>query len=115
MKLRALPIRVYRDNGLGDSTNNGISSRYDELLLLCEDGHVIIDMDNPPENLVNIVERKLFGEIYLHIEPYARPQHIGWMYGGNIACTSDSRFKSRYPLKIHDRQETQKEYDMLSR
>ena len=30
-----------------------------------------------------------------------------WMYGGNIACTSDSRFyqATQYPVKIHDRRE----------
>ena len=112
---RALPIDVYRTTGLGDCTNGGISSHYDTLLLLCDDGHREVDLDNPPENLVKIVERQLWGETHLHIEPYAQPEHIGWMYGGNIAYTSDSRFKSRYPLRIHDRQETQEQYDMLSR
>jgi len=115
MKVRALPIDVYRENSNYDCTNGGISSRYNELLLLCDDGFKEVDLDNPPENLVKIVERQLWGKTYLHIEPYARPEHIGWMYGGNIACTSDSRFPSQYPLRIHDRQETQAQYDMLSK
>ena len=38
------------------------------------------------------------------------------MDGGNIGYSCDSRFSefSDYPLKIHDRQESQKLYDMLS-
>jgi hypothetical protein len=112
--MRALPIDVYRENSLGDCTNGGISSVYDRLLLLCEDGQVEIDPENPPENLVKIVERNLFGRIHKHIEPVARPEGAGWMYGGNIACTSDSRFNSDYPLKIHDRQESWELYESMS-
>ena len=47
--MRALSISVYRNNRYGDCTNGGISSRYDELLCLCDDGPVVIDPDNPPD------------------------------------------------------------------
>ena len=112
--MRALPINVYRC-GHGDCTNGGISSRFNSLLLLCDDGFIEIDENNPPENLVKIVKRHLLGRDYLHIVPVARPDSgcAGWMYGGNIACTSDSRFGSDYPLKIHDRQENQAYYDSM--
>lgn len=110
--MRALPISVYRTARLGDCTNGGITSRYDELLLVCEDGFIKVDEENLPENLVVLVTRHLFGEEYKHLEPYAKPAGLGWMYGGNIACTSDSRFPSQYPLKVHDRQETQEQYDL---
>lgn len=116
---KALPIYVYKSFGFGDCTNGGISSRNRELLLLCDDGFIDVDLNNPPENLVKIVERKLFGdEIYKHIEPYASVDsgNIGWMSGGNIGYACDSRFRriSEYPLMIHDRQETQKHYDRLT-
>ena len=81
--MRALSISVYRNNRYGDCTNGGISSRYDELLCLCDDGPVVIDPDNPPENLVKIVRRDLFGRVIYHVEPYAAPTDLGWMMGGN--------------------------------
>ena len=114
---KALPINVYRTNRLSDCTNSGISSKYDELLLLCDEGFIDVDLDNPPENLVIINVFDFRGEVYDHIEPFVRPNDgcVGWMNGGNIAFTSDSRFDCEYPLCIHDRQETQAEYDMLSR
>lgn len=114
--MKALPINVFRD-GLGDCTNNGISSRYNRLLLICEDGFIDIDETNPPENLVKIVTRHLFGSEYKHIEPVAStaPGCVGWMSGGNIGYTCDYRFSrmSQYPLSIHDRQEGQEMYNSM--
>lgn len=115
--IKALPIYVYKNN-LGDCTNGGISSKYDRLLLVCEDGYVTIDEDNLPENLVKVVTRNLWGNEYKHIEPYAptKKGYLGYMNGGNVAYCSDSRFDkiSQYPLCIFDRQETQEEYDLYS-
>lgn len=121
--MKALKINVYRrndsDGSQSDCTNGGISAKYDQLLLVCDSGIVEIDENNPPENLVKVVTRQLFGREYKHIEPVARPKNgnLGWMYGGNIASCSDSRFHniSEYPLCIHDRQETVEQYEMLSR
>lgn len=117
--MKALPISVYRENRLGDCTNGGITSRYDRLLLICEEGYKEVDENNPPENLVKIVTRFICGREYKHIEPYASVDAgcVGWMSGGNIAYSCDSRFSrmSEYPLSVHDRQETQAQYDMLSR
>lgn len=113
--MKALPISVYRTDRLGDCTNGGISSRYDTLLLACDDGYIDVDENNPPENLVKLVVRYFGGQEYKHLEPVNRPDNgcVGWMYGGNIASTSDSRFPSQYPLKVHDRQESQALYDAL--
>ena len=113
--MNALPIAVYKNPSYKGCSNGGLTEKYDELLLICDDGCIEIDMDNPPENLVKIVIRNLFGKEYKHIEPYAKPKHLGWMAGGAIGYTSDSRFPSEYPLQIHDRQETSEEYEMYSR
>ena len=115
--LKALSIDVYRNAAGYDSTNGGITSKYNTLLLVCDRGNVLIDENNLPENLVKLVTRNLFGQEYKHIEPYAPVKKgcVGYMYGGNIAVTSDSRFPSSYPLKVHDRVETMTEYEMLSR
>ena len=76
-----------------------------------------MDENNPPENLVKIVTRCFGGENYKHIEPIAAPDEgcVGWMAGGNLAYTCDSRFHrmSEYPLSVHDRQESQEQYDMM--
>jgi hypothetical protein len=113
--MKALPIYVYRNASIGDCTNNGISSNFDKLLLVHEEGFIPVDEDT--ENLVKVVTRNLYDGVYKHIEPYKKATKVGYMMGGNYASTSDSRFSkiSKYPLAIHDRQETQSEYDSLSR
>lgn len=109
-KVKGLALYVYRWS-LGDCTNNGISSRYDKLILIGDDveGPETVDLDNPPENVVTIVKRRIFGrEEYLHLEPLDGHFNGGgkwYMDGGNVAYSSDSRFPSRYPLTIHDRHE----------
>ena len=114
--MKALRIAVYKNELYKGCSNNGISEKFNELLLVCEDGNVDVDENNLPENLVVMVSRQLFGKEYKHIEPYTKPTGAGWMSGGAVAYSCDSRFGklSDYPLSIHDRQETQKQYDMLS-
>lgn len=115
---KALSVRVYRDGT--DCTNNGVSSRYRDLLVLCPDGYINVDMDNPPENLVQVVKRHLFGQDIYHIEPWVSPKGAGWMMGGNYAASCDSRFSKLVggmygAVAIHDRQESWEEYEMYSR
>lgn len=109
--MKALSINVYKDGSGYDCTNGGISSKYKSLLLVCDEGNIEIDENNLPENLVKIIVGYK-GAIY--IEPVARPSGVGWMAGGNIAYSCDSRFRrlSPYPLSIHDRQETQEDYNL---
>ena len=120
MKIKALPIYVYRQADGSDCTNNGISSRYDRLLCVCNDGFIDVDESDPPENLVKVVRRELFGRVIYHLEPVTRPTGVGWMAGGNYASSSDSRFSELVgemygAVSIHDRQETQEQYELLSR
>lgn len=115
--MRVLPINVYRqptDPFFGDCTNGGITSKFDRLLLVHDQGFVSIDPENIPDNVVVLVERFICGRVYKHLEPLKSPDagNLGWMAGGNIAYTSDSRFPSDYPLCVHDRQETQAQYDL---
>ena len=114
--VKALPVYVFK-SVFGDSSNGGITSRFNEILVINDSGYVTVDLDNPPDNLCIYVERVLFGEECDYIEPFAKTDDgcVGWMYGGCIADTSDSRFQGRHPVKIHDRQETQAQYDLLSR
>ena len=113
--MKALNIEVFKNPLFKGCSNGGISEKYNSLLLVCDEGNVDIDENNLPENLVIMVTRDLGFVVHKHIEPYARPEGLGWMAGGAIAHTSDSRFGFDYPLSIHDRQETQELYDTLSR
>jgi len=65
---------------------------------------------------LKLVTRDIGGK-YLHAEPVdpVKPGNVGYMFGGNFIYSSDSRFPSRYPIPVHDRQETQSTYDVLSR
>lgn len=109
-KVKGLLVFVYRDN-LGDCTNGGISSRYDRLILIGDgvDGPMTVDLDDPAENVVKLVKRRIFnGEEYFHVEPLDGCFAGGGKWysaGGNFAYTSDSRFPSRQPLSVHDRHE----------
>lgn len=120
MIAKALPVNIYKHKG-DDCSNGGISSRYNEILLLCDDGFINVDMDNPPENLCKVVKRNLWGRGYVHIEPIKEigKDRTGYMHGGCVVSTSDSRFGRAtgvdYPVNLHDRTETWQEYDMMSR
>lgn len=115
--MKALRVEIYEGKSIGNCSNNGISTRFKEILLICSDGNVDIDEKNPPENLCRIVTRHICGGTYKHIEPVAPPKGFGYMNGGCICATSDSRFRrlSDYPLYLHDRQESREQYEMLSK
>ena len=117
--MKALPISVFENKRIGNCSNHGISDRFNELLIVHEEGFIDIDPENPPENLVKLVVRNLWGKEYKHLEPVVGPDKgaVGWMFGGSYAASSDSRFGkiSDYPLPIHDRQESQEMYDRMSR
>lgn len=101
--LKGLVINVYKSGNI-DCTNNGISSKVNKVLLCGEGIPEIFEEseDCPP---VRLVKRNLQNGEYLHVEPWERPTGAGWMYGGNIADTSDSRKPWKYAVHIHDRQE----------
>lgn len=105
MRIRCYVFR----NPLGDCTNNGVSSRFDEVILSW-------DEDDPPQEIngtpvLRLVKRKLNGE-YLHAEPVipgrklkANSPTSHYMSGGNFIYCCDSRFPHRYPIGVHDRLE----------
>ena len=114
MEKNALPINVYRYAPFNGKEKTNISDRYDRLLLLCDDGYVKVDMDNPPENLVIMEIRDLGFCKHASIRPYAKPKGAGWSAGSNIGFTPDSRFGFNYPLQIHDLDEDWDTYFAIS-
>ena len=87
---RALRLDVYRTR-YGDCTNGGISGRWDELIVPCDEGYVEYDPENPQENLVYVEARIVAGINTLRLVP-AAVRDKRTMFGGNYATTCDSRF-----------------------
>ena len=123
-----ISCNVYKWN-LGDCTNGGISGRYNDLYL-CRDYVTPEDVieyckekGEDPERFVITERRHLFGKEYLNIRQVCHRtvnnRVLGGMSGGNFLYSCDSRWKEitgcDYPLSIHDRYESQEEYDILSR
>ena len=117
MKINCLTVKVLRDSITGDCTNHGVSSRFNELLIACPDGPQSFDADELlPLNFCMMDFRSLGFADHVRIVP-ATVNERGevvqrpgwWMFGGNVARASDSRFFElsgvRYPLDIHDRRE----------
>ena len=117
-KIRCISVSVYRD-GNGDCSNGGVSSRFRRLLVACPDGPDIFDADKAiPLNFCRVRKRHLFGRDVYDVRPAALDEDGNvvdrggkwFMFGGNIAFTSDSRFKALCDglyagIQIHDRVE----------
>lgn len=100
---------------LGDCTGGGVSGKNDRFILVGEglDGIFEVDDDTPALKLV--VRWRGTDNEYIHCEPVGeRPEgSVGPMFGGNYVSSSDSRVRDvcKYPIPVHDRFETQEQYD----
>lgn len=111
-KAYALRCGIFEDKLIGNCSNHGISARFPEILLLCDEGNVEVDLDNPPANLCKVVRQELPWGTNVYVEPVAKrdPGCVGWMFGGTLIYSSDLRFDKMsdgFPLRLHDRQEGQ--------
>lgn len=120
-KVKALGLDVYANPRYRKCANGGWTQDHDELYVACEDGFLDIDEDDPA--LFDLVAGYR-GTVRL--EPHNKPTGVlGPMMGGSYAGTSDSRFSrmcqslTGHPwhgaVAVHDRFETQAQYDLLSR
>lgn len=99
---------------VSDCTNGGVSSKRWIFKLITEEEETTLQTDKPEEYLV-LVKRELWGKKAWYLRPLKILHQKGYlspMHGGNYA-TIDYDL-SRLPLPIHDRFETQREYDILS-
>ena len=117
MKIRCLPFYVYRNSTIGDCTNSGVSSMFNELLVYCPTGHRSFEStEEIPLNFCMVDKKVVMGKTHYNICPACvddngkvvkRP--YWWMNGGNIAHACDSRVRDLTgdysPLMIHDRRE----------
>lgn len=83
----------------------------ESIYIPCPTGNVLFE-DIANEDLIFIEEQR--SPEYWALKPVNQPKGVlGPMAGGNLAYSSDSRCKHVY--HIHDRFETQEQYDALSR
>ena len=123
-----LTVEIYRFPH-GDCTNGGISTGHNRLCIVNIDGPTKPN-DGAPAAL--LVKGNVPGsaKVIPAVEvdgawvAYDDPNRVGPMFGGNIADSSDSRWNTAVgritgawgaPVHIHDRYETQAQYDALSR
>lgn len=111
MIIRYLDVDVFRSPD-GDFSNNGVSSRFRELAVACPDG--IWSFDSEKELPLNfcMIEYRPYIDHFDIVPAMVEDGKIvkrpgGWMSGGNIAYTCDSRFHAmkgnHYPLQILDK------------
>ena len=114
--LKGMIVSIFIDQRIGESSNHGISSKCKEVTLIDKD---IPEMHEPTEKApaVKLVRRTIRGGEYIHAEPVNGPDPgcVGWMMGGSYIHCSDSRIRdiNKYPIPLHDRQET-KELNRIS-
>lgn len=114
--MKKLSVEIYKAADGRDCTNNGASSRHNSMIAF--DGDLEEIREYIEENEIDIdeclylVRRKLWGENHFYFKPLDlalnKPNKCV-MFGGNFACTSDSRYNEMvgdsYPRPIHDRTE----------
>ena len=114
--MKGLIVSVYRDADGTDCSNRGITSRFTELTLVDPEIDPIFEA-TPDCPAILLVRRTIGGKPYIHAVP-ADLVDSGKivMFGGNYIVSSDSRVCAinPYPIPVHDRVETQEEYDRLS-
>jgi len=117
-----LTVSILRDP-LGDGTNGGVSSTPIRACVVNIPGPFEPDDRHPA---LILIDRGRYGKVlypahkkdgrWTQLTPSDK---VGPMFGGNFAYSSDSRFGDAVgfygAVPIHDRFETQKEYDFLSR
>ena len=126
----ALRLDVYAPP-YGECSNHGITHTHDHVLVICPEGPVEIDLDDPPDNLMRLERGTIAPSTKtLRLVPATGDTAglVGPMMGGCYASTSDARWHSLLAtyvgkddayiasaVPIHDRYETQEQYDALSR
>ena len=118
-----LSCGVYRASDLqafGDSTNGGVSGRFNRVVLMRDPNEID---ERVPVIDAPFAAREDMPALYLkpgHIDGWrAVPANdppegcTPWMFGGNFIYSSDSRFPSHQPIAVHDRTETREQYNRM--
>lgn len=108
--IRGYKVQVIK--GKYESTNGGITSLNEELVLVIDGVRGDTEIDENEPHLL-LVHRFLFGSDVYHAAPSVNPKGmIGPMSGGNsVKCEHVDFFMPE--LKVHDRFETSEQYKTL--
>jgi hypothetical protein len=103
--MKGISLTVYYNPQYRACASGGISTKFDELLIVCDRG--CIDIKGDEENLVKLVHRVIGGRDVYHLAPI--DDNGQYSFGGSYASTCDSRFSEMHgvygALAIHDRRE----------
>jgi hypothetical protein len=110
--MKGLICSILEDKRLGNCSNNGISNRYKEVLLVGAAINGIFEESN---------ERPTVKLIYSESSDYVHAESIIPVSmdkirtaGGCFIYSCDGRFPATYPIPLHDREDTWKAYYHLS-
>lgn len=107
--MKGMYVRVLRDPT--DCTNGGITSTHAEFVLV---GPGIPELIEASDRYPALICESWYG--HFKAAPVgSNPELIGPMFGGNYVFSSDSRFPGGRPIPVHDRFETPRDYDFLTR
>lgn len=116
-----LSLSIFKNEGQ-DFSNGGLSSKTNTCYIECEEGY--IEESRVPQDQIVKLELGAFGSIHLVPIKEVPKNNVGYMFGGCYVSTSDGRFDKMVEkllghrlygaVALHDRTETQKEYDWLS-
>ncbi|EQB4341423.1 hypothetical protein ACYJ2U_001807 [Clostridium botulinum] len=97
--VKGLRCDILTNKSMGDCTNNGISSKHDNLILISEN----IPKISEAEDITQCVKLDFYKN-YVRCKPIIL-KNKWYMNGGNFLYSCDSRFReiSQYPIPIHDR------------
>ena len=102
-----LTCEVYKWS-LGDCSNDGLSSRYNSVLVVTEDEIAKLS-EEELQRAVRLEQRTRDYWCLRPVLPVPRG-HVGYMSGGSFVYSCDSRWREvsggiPYPLSLHDRTE----------
>lgn len=105
---------VYR-NGKTDTTNGGVSSKHDQLVLVTQEAEIFEPSpDMPALYLAQWYGRTIACPQNLEADigkvrsqrPDSSVDHLGcWMFGGNFVYSCDGRWPTKAPIPVYDRME----------
>ena len=116
-------VRVFRDADGYDCSNGGITSNHRSLTLYSGDRNECYQQakeENRLHEALYLNKRILWDEPPYFAEPLKKGEGVQ-MFGGNYVGTCDGRYaamlgsRTSYLLPVHDRYETQEEYDAMCR
>lgn len=105
METKGILVSVYRSDR-EDCSNKGLSSETDSLIMVDENGDSFDCVHSTDGDYLVLIKDICGGVERLRAIPKSLLDSGKWtMFGGNFVYSSDSRFPSSTPIKVHDRVE----------